>query len=74
MATAIEDLSHRRGDADELLVEGDELVRRVIHIKHQLTLPENNLVRRFFEAIRLDELLQSLRDINTAAAQRARGS
>ena len=25
----------------KLLVEGDELVRRVIHIKHQLTLPEN---------------------------------
>ncbi len=69
VATAIEDLSHRSGEADELLVEGDELMRRVIHIKHELTLPENNLVRRFFEAIRLDELLHSLRDINSAAAQ-----
>ncbi len=71
LATAIDDLSHRRGDADELLVEGDELVRRVVHVKHELTLPENHLVRRFFESIRLDELLHSLRDINTAAAQRA---
>ena len=71
MATAIDDLSHRRSDAEEALVEGDELVRRVIHIKHQLTLPEYHLVRRFFEAIRLDELLLSLRDINASAAQRA---
>ena len=30
-------------------------------------------MRRFFEAIRLDELLHSLRDINASAAQRARG-
>jgi hypothetical protein len=74
VATAIEDLSHRHSDADEVLVEGDELVRRVVHMKHQLTLPENNLVRRFFEAIRLDELLHSLRDINASAAQRAQAA
>jgi hypothetical protein len=71
VATAIDELSRRSSGAEELLVEGDELLRRVVRIKFQLTVPENHLVRRFFEAIRLDEVLQMLRDINAAATQRA---
>jgi hypothetical protein len=56
----------------ETVTEGETLTRRVARLKHELALPENRLLSRFFTAIQLDELLDSLRDLNLAVAEQVR--
>jgi hypothetical protein len=56
----------------ETLAEGEELARMAARMSHELALPENRLLSRFFEALGLRELLASLRDLNQAAAGRER--
>jgi hypothetical protein len=57
------------GKAKTVLVEdladrGEDLARDAARIKHNLTLPESELLRRFYEATGIDALLATLRDLN----------
>jgi hypothetical protein len=56
----------------ELVQAAERLTRRAATLEHDLVLPENRLLSRFFEAIRLREVLNTLRDINLAGADRVR--
>jgi hypothetical protein len=55
----------------ETVAEGEELTRAAARVSHELALPENRLLSRFFDALGLRELLGALRDFNLAAADRA---
>ena len=54
-----------------VLAQGEADLRRVAGVKRALARPENQLLSRFFEASRLDEVLKTLRDVYLAAVQRA---
>ncbi len=45
------------------------LARDAARIKHKLTLPHSDLLRRFYDATGIDELLSTLRDLNQNAAE-----
>ena len=49
--------------------EGENLARDAARIKHNLTLPHSDLLRRFYDATGIDELLNTLRDLNQNAAE-----
>ena len=51
---------------------GEELARRAAQVKHSLTLPDRDLFRRFYDAINVDQLLETLRDLTHAAAEHLR--
>ncbi|MCE9546350.1 MAG: hypothetical protein K8T25_12620, partial [Planctomycetia bacterium] len=70
LAADVEALIHCSPTDEGVLDKGEMLVRRVAQVKHGLAQPEGNLVRRFFEAIRLDEVLSTLSDIDSAAVGR----
>jgi len=57
---------------NETVVEGDQLTRAAARVSHELALPENRILSRFFEALGLREVLAALRDLNLAAAERSR--
>ncbi|HEV2970893.1 MAG TPA: hypothetical protein VGY55_13055 [Pirellulales bacterium] len=58
--------------SEQIVAESHRLTRRLAVEKHTLSLPENRLLGRFFEASRLDEVLEMLRDVNEAAVERVR--
>ncbi|MCE9546417.1 MAG: hypothetical protein K8T25_12985, partial [Planctomycetia bacterium] len=70
LAADVEALIHCSPTDEGVLDKGEMLVRRVAQVKHGLAQPEGNLVRRFFEAIRLDEVLSTLSDIDSAVVGR----
>ena len=55
-----------------IATNGEELARRAAQVKHSLTLPDRDLFRRFYEAINVDQLLETLRDLTHAAAEHLR--
>ncbi|MGB8885323.1 MAG: hypothetical protein WCC87_01295 [Candidatus Korobacteraceae bacterium] len=54
----------------KIIGQGEDLGRRAAQIKHNLTSPDRDLLRRFYDAIGMDELLRSLHNLNRAAAER----
>jgi hypothetical protein len=46
-----------------------ELARRFTQIKHVLTLPDHDLLRRFYESVRVDQLSVALRDMTACASR-----
>jgi len=62
----------RRSEARDLVASGEALVRRALQIQQTLTLPDHELLRRFAEAIGLERLISSLRDLNQVAAEHLR--
>jgi len=50
----------------------EELARRAAQIKHSLAMPDRDLFRRFYEAIEIDQLLTTLRDVTLSASQHLR--
>jgi hypothetical protein len=59
---------------ERIVEESERLTRRLAVAKHKLSLPENRLLGRFFEASRLDEVLGMVRDVNEAAVERVRSA
>lgn len=55
-----------------ITTDGEELARRAAQVKHSLTLPDRDLFRRFYDAINVDQLLQTLRDLTQTAAEHLR--
>jgi hypothetical protein len=55
-----------------IVATGEELSRRAAQVKHWLTLPDRDLFRRFYEAINIDQLLTTLRDLTQSAAEHIR--
>lgn len=51
---------------------GEELTRRAAQLKHSLSLPDRDLLRRFYEASGVDQLLATLRDLTQTAAEHLR--
>lgn len=64
-------IESRVGPIHETVAEGEELTRAAARVSHELALPENRLLGRFFDALGLRELLGALRDLNLAAADKA---
>jgi hypothetical protein len=64
-----EDDDPTTGQAEEIAARGEVLARTVAQIKHNLTLPHSDLLRRFYDATGIDELLSTLRDLNQNAAE-----
>jgi hypothetical protein len=58
----------------KIVETGEQLTRDASQLTHELTLPDNRLLSRFFEALGLRELLAALRDLNLAAADKDRQS
>ncbi len=58
--------------AEEIAARGEVLARKAAQIKHNLTLPDSDLLRRFYDATGIDELLTTLRDLNQTAAEHLR--
>jgi hypothetical protein len=56
----------------QIAAEGELLARAAARIKHNLTLPHSDLLRRFYDATGIDELLTTLRDLNQTAAEHLR--
>ena len=59
---------------EQIVEQSQALTRRLADVKHKLSLPENRLLGRFFEASRLDEVLGMLRDVNENAVERVRAA
>lgn len=55
-------------DDEGALAEGEELARRAVQVEQVLTTPEREILRRFADAIGMDQLLATLRDLNQSAA------
>jgi hypothetical protein len=55
--------------AAKILTQGEALIRRAAQVQHNLMLPDRDLLRRFHDAIGIDESLGTLRDLNQAAAE-----
>jgi hypothetical protein len=55
--------------AEVIAARGEILARSAAQIKHNLTLPNSELLRRFYDATGIDELLATLRDLNQTAAE-----
>jgi hypothetical protein len=60
------------GALEAIVARGEDLGRRAAHIKHNLTLPDRDLLRRFSEAIGLDQILAALHDLNHTASEHLR--
>jgi hypothetical protein len=60
--------------AAELVDKGEVLIQTVVSLRHRLVLPDNRVLSRFLDAIQLGDVLDRLRDINLAAAERARNA
>ncbi len=56
----------------DIISRGEELTRRVARVEHSLAFPDSRLLSRFFDAIKLGELLGTLHDLNLAAAEKMR--
>lgn len=56
--------------AEALAREAESLLCDAVQLRQDLAVPENALMRRFFEASRLDDLIALLRDLNGAAVER----
>ncbi len=56
----------------DIAAEGELLARTAARIKHNLTLPHSDLLRRFYDATGIDDLLTTLRDLNQTAAEHLR--
>lgn len=56
---------------EKIIRTGEDLTFRVAQAKYDLSLPDNRLLSRFFEATRLDEVLAMIHDIVRAATERA---
>jgi len=52
----------------KMAAKGEDFERRAAQVKHNLTLPDRDLLRRFCEAIGFDELLATMRELNRASA------
>ena len=70
LAAETESLIHRDPSDAATVAEIESLIRRSALAKHELSLPDGHIVRRFFDASRLDELLSTLRDMSAAAVDR----
>jgi hypothetical protein len=74
LARGLEQLVHgttaRPSELERRAVEAEALVRRAARLKHRLTFAENQVPRQFFDALRLDQLLASIREINLVAMRR----
>ena len=55
-----------------IVAHGEELISRAAELRHTLTLPDHDVLRRFSEAIGLEQLLATLHDLNHTAAERLR--
>ncbi len=62
----------RLNRAEDLAARGEKLARDAARIKHNLSLPESDLLRRFYEATGIDDLLSTLRDLNQNSAEHIR--
>jgi len=60
------------GPLEAIVGRGEELTRRAAQVKHALTLPDRDLVRRFSDAIGIDQFLATLRDLNHTATEHLR--
>jgi hypothetical protein len=77
LPTAVETASLPEREIDvrgleAIATNGEELARRAAQVKHSLTLPDRDLFRRFYEAINVDQLLETLRDLTHAATEHLR--
>ncbi|MCE9556733.1 MAG: hypothetical protein K8T91_25570 [Planctomycetes bacterium] len=70
LASETEALIHRPAEDGSVIAETEGLIRRAALVRHELSLPDGHVVRRFFDASRLDEVLSTLRDLSTAAVGR----
>lgn len=67
--------SAEKDDTDTLqaiVSRSEELTRRAAQVKHTLTLPDRDLLRRFADGIRVDQILATLRDLNHIATEHLR--
>lgn len=62
--------SEKSGDISSQLVRSEKMLLELALRNHDMTLPENMMVRQFFEASRLDQSLAMVRDIHGSAADR----
>jgi len=60
------------GSIQETATAGEDLAHRALQLQHVLTLPDQELLRRFCEAIGAEQLAARLRDLNFAVAERLR--
>lgn len=60
------------GSMETIAARGEELTRRAAQIKHTLTLPDRDLLRRFADVIGVDQVLAALRDLNHTATEHLR--
>jgi hypothetical protein len=51
---------------------GEELGTRALQVKHALTLPDRDLFRRFYEANGIDQLMGTLHELTSTAAEHLR--
>ncbi len=61
-------------NSEQIVETSQSLTRDLAAVKHKLSLPENRLLGRFFEASRLEEVLGMLRDVNENAVERVRSA
>jgi hypothetical protein len=54
--------------ATTIVAKSEELMRRAAQVTHNLALPDRELLRRFYDAMAVDGLLATLRDLNQSAA------
>jgi hypothetical protein len=55
-----------------VVATSEELTRRSAQIKHALTLPDRDLFRRFYNAINIDQLSATLRELSRSASEHLR--
>ena len=55
-----------------IVATSEELTRRSAQIKHTLTLPDHDLFRRFYDAINIDQLSATLRELSHSASEHLR--
>jgi len=51
--------------------DGERLMRRVIKLKYSVGRPDRRVLQQFFEAMRLDEVVRMLRDVNAMDVERS---
>ena len=55
-----------------VVASGEELGTRALQVKHALTLPDRDLFRRFYEANGIDDLMGTLHELTSTAAEHLR--
>ncbi len=55
-----------------IVANAEELASRSAQIKHALILPDHDLFRRFYDAVNLDQLLATLRELSRSASEHLR--